>query len=334
MRLFLVILGALAAATFGIGYWAFFMPPHVSTIYPSRGSAAEVVYATGTVEPQYWAKIMPLQKRRLISICNCEGKAVRAGDELARQDDSQEQAALTELLVRRDQMVRDLDRATDLFERHVGTSNAVDQAATSLKELDARISASKQAIRDLILASPIDGLVMRADFQIGEIVGAGDAVFWVGQPRPLLVTADVNEEDIAKVRSGQKVLLRHEGFEADSLTGTVASITPKGDPVSKTFRVHFQLPDTTPLLVGMSVEANIVIREKPDALLVPAEAIVDNAVLRVIEGRVAKIPITLGVRGTRFVEIISGLAEKEAVISPIPNNLKTGMRVSTGQSNP
>lgn len=318
----------LALAALAYGYWAYFLPVQITLTHPTRGSAAEVVYATGTVEPERWAKIMPLQKRRLISVCHCEGKTVRAGDELARQDDSQEQAALTELLARREQLVRDLDRVTDLFERHVSPSNAVDQASTALKELDARITSARQSIRDLVLTSPMDGDVLRADFQIGEIVGAGDAVFWVGQRRPLHITADVNEDDIAKVKAGQKVLLRHDGFEDRELTATVADITPKGDPISKTFRAHFDLPDATPLLIGMSVEANIIVREKDNALLVPAEAVIENALYHVVNGRIAKMPVTIGVRGSRFVEILSGLDETDSFVSPIPGTVTLGERVT------
>ena len=328
MRLSFLISGLLAFAVLIFGYWSFFWPTQITLHHPTRGSAAEVVYATGTVEPEHWAKIMPLQKRRLTSVCNCEGKMVRAGDELARQDDSQEQAALSELLARREQLVRDLVRASDLFDRRVGTSNAVDQASTILKELDARLTAAKQSIGDLVLTSPIDGEVLRADFQIGEVVGVGDAVFWVGQPRPLHITADVNEEDIAKVKTGQKVLLRHEGFDDTALSATVSGITPKGDPISKTFRAYFDLPDTTPLLIGMSVEANIVVHEKDNALLVPAEAVIENALYQVVNGRIAKTPVTIGVRGSRFVEILSGLDEKDTFVSPIPSTLKLGERVS------
>jgi multidrug efflux pump subunit AcrA (membrane-fusion protein) len=49
-------------------------------------------------------------------------------------------------------------------------------------------------------------------------------------------------------------------------------------PVTKTFRVYLALPETTPLRIGMSVEANIIIKEKKNALLVPAEALVGQSV--------------------------------------------------------
>ena len=61
------------------------------------------------------------------------------------------------------------------------------------------------------------------------------------------------------------------------LPATVDRITPKGDPESKTFRVHLNLPDDTPLKVGMSVEANIIIREKKGVMLAPAEALRSQA---------------------------------------------------------
>ena len=72
--------------------------------------------------------------------------------------------------------------------------------------------------------------------------------------------------------------------------GSTASseITPMGDPIAKTFRVRMALPDDTPLRVGMSVEANIVSREKPDALLVPSDAVHDNAVFVIENGRVRR----------------------------------------------
>jgi hypothetical protein len=52
---------------------------------------------------------------------------------------------------------------------------------------------------------------------------------------------------------------------------SLIEITPMGDPLAKTFRVRIALADDTPLQPGMSVEANIITREKPNALLVQAD---------------------------------------------------------------
>jgi membrane fusion protein (multidrug efflux system) len=111
------------------------------------------------------------------------------------------------------------------------------------------------------------------------------------------------------------------------LHGSVKQITPAGDPLSKTFRVRIGLPDDTPLRVGMSVEANIVSREKQDAVLVPANAVVDNSLLVIEHDRVRLRKVETGIRGTGFVEIVQGASEGELVASPATTNIKNGARV-------
>jgi len=111
------------------------------------------------------------------------------------------------------------------------------------------------------------------------------------------------------------------------LPGFVKQITPAGDPVSKTFRVRIGLPNDTPLRVGMSVEANIVSREKLDVLLVPANAVVNNSLLTIENDRARLRKVEIGIRGTGFVEIVSGASEGELVASPATTNIKNGSRV-------
>jgi multidrug efflux pump subunit AcrA (membrane-fusion protein) len=77
----------------------------------------------------------------------------------------------------------------------------------------------------------------------------------------------------------------------------------------------------------MSVEANVVTREKPEALLIPSDALQGTSVF-VIEGRrMRRRTIELGIRGTRAVEVLSGLAANEQVASPAPAALADGRRV-------
>lgn len=326
MRLSL-ILGVLLALAGGAYWWFYLSPRPVNLLAVKRGTAAEVVYATGVVEPVTWAKITPLARKRLIKICGCEGQKVKAGDALAQQDSSLEQAALDELLARRQMLENDLRRASELLGRNVAAATAVEHASTALKEMDARVVAAREAVDDLILRSPLDGTVLREDFSAGEIVGPGDVVIWIGQPRPLQITAEVNEEDVARVKSGQKVLLRHEGYLADTLAATVSDVTPKGDPTKKTFRVRLALPDSSPLLIGMSVEANIITAEHTDALLIPTEALSDHHVMTLDHGKLKRLDVQTGIKGTRMIEIVSGLDDGDLIVSPLPAGVKDGETV-------
>jgi multidrug efflux pump subunit AcrA (membrane-fusion protein) len=77
----------------------------------------------------------------------------------------------------------------------------------------------------------------------------------------------------------------------------------------------------------MSLEANIITREKPGALLVPADAVQGTSVFVVEGSRLKKRAIEVGIRGTRAVEVLSGVGENERVASPAITGLADGRRV-------
>ncbi len=302
--------------------------PIVDLVAPATGDAAEVVYATGVVEPSLWAKVVALARKRITEICDCEGKEVVKGEVLARLDDAEERALLAELDARRATIADDVARSEKLVQRDVVSRVTLDEKRTQLSEINARIIAVKDRILDLELRAPMTGVVLRKDGEVGEVAGIGteDTLFWVGQPRPLEVEAEVNEEDIAKVKVGQAALLRHEGQDG-ALPAKVQEITPKGNPTTKTFRVTLSLPDDTPLMIGMSVEANIVVKEAKGALLVPAEAIRDGAVFSVENGRLVRVPVEAGIRGNRMVEIVTGLKPGTLIVAEPTPSMVAGERV-------
>lgn len=331
MRKFLIVLFlALVAGAGAYAWWTGYgIQPQVKTVAVKKGSAAEVVYATGTVEPEKWAKVIAYQRRRITWICDCEGQKVKKGDILVRLDDFEERAALTELLARRKRIALDIERTEKLVARSAATKTSLEQLVTQLQEYDARIAAQRDRIRDLQLRSPLDGVVLRKDGRVGEIAGttANDVLFWVGPPKPMRIVADVSEDDIPRVKAGQRVLVRSEGFKNRDLEARVADITPKGDPSTKTFRVYLSLPDETPLRIGMSVEANIITQSKQGVLLVPAEAVANSHVYIVRNGRLTRTEIKTGIRGTRNVEVTEGLKEGDRIVSPATGSLKDGMAV-------
>src|SRR6202795_668289 len=284
----LIIAGLAAVAVGGayLKYPDFFRPPTVTTAVAMVAPVSEAIYGTGTVEPERWAKVVPLQRRRLVELCRCEGQPVKGGQVLGRQDDAEEVSALHELEINNEQLARDLDRAKRDRDKSDAAKTEYEQRSTQFEQSKSRISAQKARIDSLVLRAPLDGMVLRRDGEVGEIVGPTDVLFWVGPPAPMQVVAEVNEEEINRIAVGQKALLRSEAFPGQALRASVSRITPKGDPTRKTFRVYLLLPNDTRLRIGMSVEANIVVREKPQAIVVPAEAVAGNAVEVVNNGRI------------------------------------------------
>jgi membrane fusion protein (multidrug efflux system) len=323
----LLVLAVLAAGGGGAWYWFHAQPVEVRTVEVKTGTAAELVYASGVVEPKTWAKVASLVRERIVEVCDCEGETVAAGKLLVRLDDSEVRANARQLEARRVLARRELERASDLLNRNVGSQQTFERAGAELAEIEASLAAQVEKQNDHLITAPMSGQVLRLDASVGEIADPGEALAWVGLPRPLEVVAEVNEEDIPRVRTGQRVLLRSDAFRDRSLAGTVGLITPKGDPVGKTYRVRIDLPDDTPLFIGMSVDANIVIREMPDRVIVPVAALSGNRVHVVSNGVLALKSLELGIRGLESAEVVSGLAAGDRIVMPLPEGVEAGDRV-------
>jgi RND family efflux transporter MFP subunit len=274
-----------------------------------------------------WAKVTSLVRNRIIDICYCEGKTVAKGDVLARLDDKEPRAQLDELRAREDFAKREMERVTQLLGRGAATIQTHEKMASDLRQVQALISVQMEKLAYYTISAPMDGVVLRRDGEVGEIAEAGQVLFRVGVPKPLQIVAEVNEVDVPRVSVGQTALLRTDAFPDSRLEGTVYQITPMGDVVTKTYRIRIALPDDTPLIAGMSVEANIVTREKAGALLVPSDAVQEGAVFVIDGSQLRRRPVTLGIKGTRAVEVIAGLKPGEAVASPAPTGAAEGQRV-------
>ena len=333
----IVVLAALLGGGGGYLYYTKFMQTRTVTATTiAIAPVSEAVFGTGTVEPERWAKVVPLQRARLLELCLCEGQSVAAGQQLARQDDAEDRSALQQLQIEHDQLERDWHRAQD---EHNSNSrydqSQVDQARARFDESTSRIAAQQARLDGYVLRAPLSGMVLRRDGEIGEIVGPTDVLFWIGEPAPMHLVAEINEEEIPKIAVGQKALLRTEAFADQALPATVSQITPKGDPTRKTFRVYLRLPPNTPLRIGMTCEANIIYREKASAMVVPAEAVSSNSVEVVDAGRVKRVPVDVGIKGTRTVEIIGDVAPNAIVLTPARTDLADGARVEVKlQPNP
>ena len=306
----------------------FWGPRAVEVVPASRGSIAEIVYATGVVEPVTWSKIASLVQARIIELCGCEGDPIEAGAVLARLDAQAAGAELAQLLARQAYLLRELARLRELAGRSVATQADLDRAESEEAQIEAAIAAQRARLDTYVLRAPISGTVLRQEGEVGEIASAGEIMFWVGQERPLRVVADINEEDIPRIEPGQHALLASDAFPGRPLDATVERVTPMGDPVARSYRVRFRLPDDTPLRIGMTVEVNVVVREKADALLVPAGAIDSADAIWVAEGgRAHRVEVRLGIRGAGEAEVVGGLDDGAAVIVPAPPDLAEGARI-------
>ena len=316
---------ALVAGAVALGLFAYSKTRTTVTLErPVRGPAVEAVYATGTVEPVYWSKVAPVGTGRIAAILARDGDPVKKGAVLARLEDQDKSANVMQLAARRDFLKDELVRAQNLQRKGFFSTQALQRAASELKQAEAALAAAGKPLADTLLTAPLAGVVLRQDGETGETVLANQTLFWVGLAKPLRIVAEVDEEDIARVHPGQRVLIKADAFPGAVLEGRVTEITPKGDPINKSYRVRVSLPEETPLKVGMTTETNILVREESDALLVPAAAVSGGRLWVAENGRAKRLPVKTGTIGEKKAEILSGLKGDETVIANPPPELKEG----------
>lgn len=323
---------ALIALVVGAGWLLLQLlaPPTVFVIQPSRGPAVQAVYATGTVEASTTVRIAPRVAGRLVELGADEGQDVKEGQILARLEDTDLRFSVAELEAKARYAQQQFQRSDSLFKRGFVTRDRVDQARS---ELDAARAAVRRAVEQMgfmALKAPVDGRIIRRDGEVGDFIPVNQPIFFLSNAHvPPRIEADVDEEDVAVVQTGQKVLIKADAFADRMFEGRVAEITPKGDPVTRSYRVRVKLPADTPLMIGMTVETNIIVAERQNALLVPSTALSSDSIWLVRNGRLVKQPVKIGAKGLDRTEILTGLTDHDQIVVQPRDSLRPGDKVQT-----
>lgn len=317
--------GALLAVAAALLWW-YEGPLTVHVAPAGRGAVVDAVYATGSVEPAVMMPIAPRVGGRLAERHVDEGAEVRKGQVLARLDDADLAGAVDEQRARADYARSQHARSSALAERGFVSAGEVERTRSELSAAEAALRRVQAQRGYMALTAPADGTIIRRDGEVGQYIGPGQAVFVLACCAPLRVTAEIDEEDINRVRVGQQVLLKAGAVPGQVFDGAVSEVTPKGDPVARSYRVRVKLDAAGPLRSGMTVDANLIVSRRPDAVLLPNAAIRDNAVWLVADGRLRKRAVEVGLRNGGRSEIVRGLAGNELVVQLPDDTLREGRR--------
>ena len=223
-------------------YWTL-LPPAVAVVAPHRGPAVQAVYATGTVEPSVMIPIAPRSAARLVELKVDEGSVVEKGQLLARLENDDLRRAIEVAEAEERYAKSQLDRQAQLIERGVAARSAYDRARADwekAKALRERAEAEAALSRSGRARRRQDHPPRRRDrpdhrLPTSRFSGCRAAPRCASRPRSMRRTSH-------RSARGQEVLIRADAFPGQIFQGTVQSITPKGDPVARTYRVRVSLP--------------------------------------------------------------------------------------------
>jgi HlyD family secretion protein len=206
------------------------------------------------------------------------------------------------------------------------------QAQAQIAQAKAALDDADENLRYATITSPMDGVVLSKDIEVGDAVSSilvlgsqATLVMTLGDTSEVYVRGKVDEADIGKVYVGQAAHIVVESFKDKNFQGRVTRISPLGvekDNVT-TFEVRVSIQNSTgELRANMSANAEIILDEKKNVLLVPEGAVIfdkdKNTSIEVPypkgdNGR-KKLAVKLGISNGVKAEIISGLNEGQKVI--------------------
>lgn len=327
-RTVLLATALLVATAILLGWlWWRDAPATVDIVRPRRGSAVELIYATGFVEPDHPVTVASRLTAPVTRILVDEGDPVRRGQALLLLDDQDLQAALAQAQAQSAGAGATEQRVTALFGQGWVTRAARDDAQAMARAARAATGAARARVDQATLRAGIDGIVTKRDVEAGDLAAPGRTLMILGDPTQVRVTATVDERDITHVRVGQLAWLSSDAWPGRRLRAHVRAITPSGDPDQRAFRTRLSVDSQQSLPLGMTFEVNIVTQQHEGALLVPASALVQSRIWVEEGGRASPRSVRLGIVGPRQVEILAGLAPTEAVIDHPPATLRSGQRI-------
>jgi RND family efflux transporter MFP subunit len=293
IRNLILLIIAIAVIGGGVLYLKASSVPSVQVVTVSAGGGAGAaatgatsVTANGYVVARTKASVSAKTAGRLAFLGVSEGSFVHAGDIIARLDNADYQAGvsqaeanissadagLIEATADRDQLVRDANRLRDMRAQNPAlvSQQELDQAQSRAAQAEARVNsamarkrASESALKlaqatneNTIIRAPFTGTVLRKDAEVGEVVapsvGGGltrGAVVTMADLTTLEVEVDVNEAYIARIRNGMKARITLDAYPDTSFRGAVRQVVPTADRQKATVQVKVAIVEHDPRIL-------------------------------------------------------------------------------------
>ncbi len=205
------------------------------------------------------------------------------------------------------------------------------------KEEIARLEQTKTPITDVMMRSPITGIVLKKNAFVGMNVEAGMEIFTIADLSKVWIMADIYEQDIALISLGQKAELKLDAFPGTSLKATVSYISYVVEGSTRTAKVRFDVDNSDARLKPSMYATALLTINLGTFLSVPDQSIINTGKRKIVfistgKGHYEPREIEVGVKGDSYIQVLAGLKEGEEVVTSAQFFLDSESRLKAGQS--
>jgi len=201
------------------------------------------------------------------------------------------------------------------------TAKNISQAETQLRLSEISLELVKLDTDNSVIYAPYDGIVLSSGYSLGEYASPGMAAISVVSS-DFVIKAEVNETDIASLKTGQEAVIRLDAYYDSEFYGKITRISPIsgniGGVVSFEITVEPEKENSPELLYGMSASLDITTSGAKNVLYVPIQYIYEEDSRTYVDllnedGTTERKEVTTGAFSYDYIEIKSGLAEGDTV---------------------
>lgn len=209
-------------------------------------------------------------------------------------------------------------------------TESIQSASESLRSAEISMQNLQDTMNNYTITAPISGTIIEKDAKVGDAVKTGDTLCIVYDLSYLEMSINVDELQISSISVGQQVQITADAVPDKTYVGTVTRVSMKGasNGGTTTYPVSIRIDDTDGLRPGMNANAEIVVAEAKNALVVPNAAVVRGSYVLVTkdspsaanadtameapEGFVY-VPVKTGVSDDDYTQIVSGIQEGDTI---------------------
>lgn len=306
-----------------------------------RGEIVERLEAVGTVRAREAVTITTKVAGIVTAVRFTEGQRVREGDVLLELDAAALRAELDQARATADNARSMLARARALPAGQAVSQARVDELETLARAAEGRVRQAQARIEELRLVAPFSGRVGLRQVSPGALIQPGTAVTTLDDTARVRVEFTIPEVQLARIQPGSRVIARSAAYPGRNFEGRVALVDTRIDTATRSIRLISEFDNADEALKpGLFLTVELTLNQRPDALLVPEEAldpVGERTFLYVIrDGRARRTEVQLGLRLPGEVEVRGGVAAGEPVVTRGLQRLRDNapVRVTEGQGRP
>ncbi len=263
-----------------------------------------------------------------------EGQKVEKGQLLIAIDKSKLEASLAQAEANFKLAQTTGKRYQSLVESQAISKQEFDQAQGSLEAAKASADLVKAQLRDATIEAPFEGVMGERLISVGQFITKGASLTFLINQNPMKAEFRIPEKYLGQLKEKQTIEITVAAYPKEIFKGEVYFIDPQIDAITRTALVKALVPNTDgKLRVGMFANLDLIVNVREDAVVIPETALIpkdEEVSVFVIDAESKAQPriVKVGIRMAGSVEIISGLAVGEKVITEGFQKIGPGSKVT------